>query len=141
MKRLATLAPVLVAHLRWRHRSEHQQRPSGESIQRRGEHSMKLLAAVVLMLVFVAPASFGDDSGILDRQLIDAVERRDARRRRSTACRRRGSQRSVRISKPALHIAIWDRAVEIVEALLAAGARPQRQEGWISRPAVRRQGR
>ena len=29
--------------------------------------------AVVLVLAFVAPAGFGDDSGILDRRLVDAA--------------------------------------------------------------------
>ena len=38
---------------------------------------MKPLAAVVFMLVFVVPAGSGDDSGILDRQLVGAASRGD----------------------------------------------------------------
>lgn len=94
---------------------------------------MKPLAAVVLlliMLVFVAPASLGDDSGTLDRKLIDAVGRGNLSAVEALIAA--GADPNARMDGyPALQFAVRRGTVEIVEALLAAGADVNGFGEWV----------
>ena len=91
---------------------------------------MKPLAAVVLMLLFVAPASFGNDSGILDRQLVEAAA--DGDLGAVEALIAAGADPNARIDGyPALQFAVRDGTVEIVQALLAAGADVNAFGEWV----------
>ena len=86
--------------------------------------------AVVLVLVFVAPASFGDDSGILDRRLVDAASRGDLGAVEALIAA--GADPNARIDGyPALQLAVRDGTVEVVEALLAAGADVNAFGEWV----------
>ena len=86
--------------------------------------------AVVLMLVFVAPASFGDDSGILDRRLVDAAARGDLGAVEALVAA--GADPNAGIDGyPALQLAVRDGTVEIVQALLAAGADVNAFGEWV----------
>ena len=91
---------------------------------------MKPLAAVVFMLVFVAPASSGDDSGLLDRRLVDAAA--DGNLSTVEALIAAGADPNARIDgMPALQFAVRDGTVEVVEALLAAGADVNAFGEWV----------
>ena len=91
---------------------------------------MKPLAAVVLMLVFVAPAGLGDDSGILDQQLVEAAA--DGDLGAVEALIAAGADPNARIDGyPALQLAVRDGAVEVVQALLAAGADVNAFGEWV----------
>ena len=91
---------------------------------------MKPLAAVVLVLVFVAPAGFGDDSGVLDRRLVDAAA--DGDLGAVEALIAAGADPNARIDGyPALQFAVGDGTVEVVEALLAAGADVNAFGEWV----------
>ena len=94
--------------------------------------------AVVLVLVFVAPAGFGDDSGVLDRQLIGILDRRlvnaaaDGDFGTVEALIAAGADPNARMDGyPALQLAVRDGTVEIVEALLAAGADVNAFGEWV----------
>ena len=91
---------------------------------------MKPLAAVVLVLVFVTPAGFGDVSGILDRQLVEAAA--DGDLGAVEALIAAGADPNARIDGyPALQFAVRDGTVEIVQALLAAGADVNAFGEWV----------
>ena len=91
---------------------------------------MKPLAAVVLVLVFVAPAGFGDDPGVLDRRLVDAAW--DGDLGAVEALIAAGADPNAREDGyPALQIAVRDGTVEIVEALLGAGADVNAFGEWV----------
>ena len=91
---------------------------------------MKPLAAVVLVLVFVAPAGFGDDSGVLDRRLVNAAA--DGDLGTVEALIAAGTDPNARMDGyPALQLAVRDGTVEVVEALLAAGADVNAFGEWV----------
>lgn len=82
---------------------------------------MKRLAAVVLMLVLVAPPSLGGDTCILDRELYDAAYRGDLGA--VEALLDAGADPNARMDGyPVLQFAVRSGTVEVVEALIAAGA-------------------
>ena len=86
--------------------------------------------AVVLVLVFVAPAGFGDDPGVLDRRLVDAA--RDGDLGAVEALIAAGADPNAREDGyPALQIAVRDGTVEVVEALLGAGADVNAFGEWV----------
>ena len=91
---------------------------------------MKRLAAVVLMLVLVAPPSLGDDSGIPDRELYYAAY--DGELDTVEAMRDAGADPNAREDGyPVLQIAVRSDNVEVVEALLAAGADVNAFGEWV----------
>ena len=97
---------------------------------RRVRRGARLLVAVVLVLVFVAPASSGDDSGLLDRQLVDAAGRGDLGAVEALIAA--GADPNARMDGyPALQLAVRDGTVEVVEALLAAGADVNAFGEWV----------
>ena len=86
--------------------------------------------AVVLVLVFVAPAGFGDVSGILDRRLVDAAAGGDLGTVEALIAA--GADSNARTDGyPALQLAVREGTVEIVEALLAAGADVNAFGEWV----------
>ncbi len=91
---------------------------------------MKALAAIVLMLVFVAPASLGGDPGISDRELFDAAERGDLSA--VEALLAAGADPNDRMDGfPVLQLAVWNGTVQVIEALLAAGADVNAFGEWV----------
>ena len=97
---------------------------------RRVRRGARLLVAVVLVLVFVAPASSGDDSGTLDRQLVDAASRGDLGAVEALIAA--GADPNARMDGyPALQLAVRDGTVEVVGALLAAGADVNAFGEWV----------
>ena len=91
---------------------------------------MKRLAAVVLMLVLVAPPSLGDDPGIPDRELCDAAYGGDLDT--VEALLAAGADPNARIGGyPVLQFAVRSDSVEVVEALLAAGADVNAFGEWV----------
>ena len=95
-----------------------------------GDHLMKAIVAVVLMLVFLTPASHADDAGTLDRQLSDAAERGDPSTVKALIAAGADPDAKVNVFT-ALHVAIRISSVEVVNALLAAGADPNsRVDGY-----------
>ena len=86
--------------------------------------------AVVLVLVFVAPTGFGDDSGILDHRLVDAAAGGDLGAVEALIAA--GADPNAGMDGyPALQLAVRDGTVEIVEALLAAGADVNAFGEWV----------
>ena len=86
--------------------------------------------AVVLVLVFVAPAGLGDDSGVLDRRLVDAAAYGDLGAVEALIAA--GADPNARKDGyPALQLAVRDGTVEIVQALLAAGADVNAFGEWV----------
>ena len=86
--------------------------------------------AVVLVLVFVAPAGFGDDSGVLDRRLVDAAAGGDLGAVEALIAA--GADPKARMGGiPTLQLAVGDGTVEIVEALLGAGADVNAFGEWV----------
>ena len=91
---------------------------------------MKRLAAVVLMLVLVAPPSLGDEPGILDRELYDSAYGGDLDT--IEALLAAGADPNTRIDGyPVLQFAVRSDSVEVVEALLAAGADVNAFGEWV----------
>lgn len=101
---------------------------------------MKPIVALVLMLVFLCPASLADDAGTLDRKLFDAAERGDASAVKALLAA--GADPNARKHViTALEAAIRKSSVEVVEALIAAGADPNsRVDGYPALQVAVREG-
>ena len=86
--------------------------------------------AAFLVLVIVAPASFGDDSDILDRQLVEAAA--DGELGTVESLIAAGADPNAMIDGyPALQLAVRDGTVEVVKALLSAGADVNAFGKWV----------